>query len=88
MKLQGNGPALLRYATIISVQKLIQVLKSNNTSFLTIQRHNRKILKKILAKDNNVRWRITIDISNIVDEESWYMVSVVCKGVTQTSQLV
>ena len=51
-KLQGNGSALLRCATIISVQKLTKVIKSNTIGFLTIQRHSRKILKRILAKDN------------------------------------
>ena len=44
----ANGFALLRYAMIISVQKLTQVIKSNTAGFLRIQRHNRKILKRIL----------------------------------------
>ena len=43
-----NGSPLLRYAMIISVQKLTQVTKSNTTGFLRIKRHNRKILKRIL----------------------------------------
>ena len=44
----ANGSALLRYALIISVQKLTQVIKSNTAGFLRIHRHNRKILKRIL----------------------------------------
>ena len=47
-----NVMALLRYATIISVRKLAQVIKSNTTDLLRIQRHSRKILKRILAKGN------------------------------------
>ena len=34
----ANGSALLRYAMIISVQKLTQVIKSNTAGFLRIQR--------------------------------------------------
>ena len=45
-----NGSALPRYAMIISVQKLTQVIKSNTTGFLRIQRHNRKILKRMLKR--------------------------------------
>ena len=45
-----NGFALLRYTMIVSVQKLIQVIKSNTAGFLRIQRHNRKILKRILKR--------------------------------------
>ena len=45
-----NGSHLLRYAMIISVQKLTQVIKSNTAGFLRIQRHNRKILKTILKR--------------------------------------
>ena len=45
-----NGSALLRYAMIISVQKLTQVIKPNRAGFLRIQRHNRKILKRILKR--------------------------------------
>ena len=44
----ANGSALLRYAMILSVQKLTQVIESNTEGFLGIQRRNRKILKKIL----------------------------------------
>ena len=46
----ANGSALLGYAMIISVQKLTQVMKSNTAGFLRIQRHNRKILKRILKR--------------------------------------
>ena len=46
----ANGSALLRYAMIISVQKLTQEIKSNTAGFLRIQRHNRKILKRILKR--------------------------------------
>ena len=46
----ANGSALLRYAMIISVQKLTLVIKSNTAGFLRIQRHNRKILKRILKR--------------------------------------
>ena len=34
---------------VISVQKLTQVIKSNTTGFLRIQRHNRKILKIVIT---------------------------------------
>ena len=46
----ANGSAFLRYAMIISLQKLTQVIKSNTAGFLRIQRHNRKILKRILKR--------------------------------------
>ena len=46
----ANGSALLRYAMIISVQKLTQVIKSNTAGFLKIQKHNRKILKRIIKR--------------------------------------
>ena len=46
----ANGSALLHYAIIISVQKLTQVIKSNTAGFLRVQRHNRKILKRILKR--------------------------------------
>ena len=46
----ANGSALLRYAMIISLQKLTQVIKSNTAGFLRIQRHNRKTLKTILKR--------------------------------------
>ena len=46
----SNGSALLRYAMIISVQKLAQLIKSNTAGFPRIQRHNRKILQRILKR--------------------------------------
>ena len=46
----ANGFALLRYAMTISLQKLTQMIKSNTAGFLRIQRHNRKILKRILKR--------------------------------------
>ena len=46
----ANGSALLRYAMIISVKKLTQVIKSNAAAFVRIQRQNRKILKRILKR--------------------------------------
>ena len=33
----ANGSALLRYAMVVSVQKLTQVIKSNTAGFLRIQ---------------------------------------------------
>ena len=46
----ANGSALFRYAMIISVQKLTQVIKSNTAGFLRIQRHDRKMLKRMLKR--------------------------------------
>ena len=46
----ANGSALLRHALIISVQKLTQVIKLNTAGFLIIQKHNRKIVKRILKR--------------------------------------
>ena len=46
----ANGSDLLRYAMMISVQKLTQVIKSNTARFLRKRRHNRKILKRILKR--------------------------------------
>ena len=46
----ANGSALLRYAMMISVQKLTQVIKSNTAGFLRTQKRNRKILKRILKR--------------------------------------
>ena len=48
--MNSNGSALLHYAMIISVQKLTQLIKSKTAGFLRIQRHNRKILKRILKR--------------------------------------
>ena len=44
----ANSSALSRYAMIISIQKLIQVVKSNTAGFLRIQIHNSKISKRIV----------------------------------------
>ena len=52
----ADGSALVRYAMIISVQKLTQVIKSNTTEFLRIQRQNRKILKRMLKKTTEINW--------------------------------
>ena len=46
----ANGSVFLHHAIIISVQKLTQVIKSNTAGFLRIQRHNRKMLKRILKR--------------------------------------
>ena len=46
----ANSSALFRYGMIISIQKLIQVAKSNAAGFLRIQRYNSKILKRILQR--------------------------------------
>ena len=48
--MRANVSALRRYVMIISVQKLAQVIKSNTAGFLRIERHNGKILKRILKK--------------------------------------
>ena len=45
----ANGSAL-PYAMMISIQKLAQVIKSNTAGFLRMQKHNRKILKRILKR--------------------------------------
>ena len=45
-----NDYALFCYAMLISVQKLIQVIKLNTAGFLRIQRHNSKILKRIIKR--------------------------------------
>ena len=49
----ANGSVLLRYAMIITAQKLTQVIKSNTTDFLRMQRRNRKILKRTLKGKKN-----------------------------------
>ena len=49
----ANGSALLRYAMIISLQKLTQVIKLNTAGFLRIQRNNRKTLKRTLERPLN-----------------------------------
>ena len=42
----ANGPALLCFSMIISVQ----VIQSNKAGFLRIRRYNKKALKKILKR--------------------------------------
>ena len=49
----ANGSAPLRYAMIISVRKITQVIKSNTAGFLRIQRPNRKVQKRILKRPLN-----------------------------------
>ena len=47
-----NESAIPRYTIIISAQKLAQVIKSNTIAFQRIHRYARKILKRILKKNN------------------------------------
>ena len=49
----ANGSVLLRYAMIITAQKLTQVIKSNTTDFLRMHRRTRKILKRTLKGKKN-----------------------------------
>ena len=49
----ANGSVFLHYAMIITAQKLTQVIKSNTTDFLRMQRRNRKILKRTLKGKKN-----------------------------------
>ena len=46
----ANDSDLLRYAMIISVQKLTQLIESYTARFVIIQRRNRKILFIILKR--------------------------------------
>ena len=46
----ANDSAFFCYAMIIPEQKLTQVIKSNTAGFLRKQRHNCKILKRILKR--------------------------------------
>ena len=50
--MQWNGCAILCYAAMVPVKKPRQVMNTNTTGFLTIQRHKTKIQKRVLAKDN------------------------------------
>ena len=52
----ANGSAFLRYTTIISVQKLAQVIESNIAGFLKIQRRNRKNAKENTQKTTEINW--------------------------------
>ena len=51
---QANGPALLCYAMIISVQKLTQVIKTNTAGFLRIQRQENT--KENTKKTTEINW--------------------------------
>ena len=46
----ANDSALRWHAMIISVRKLRQVLSLNTAGFLRIQRHNRKIINRVLKR--------------------------------------
>ena len=74
-KMTANGSALLRYAMIIYVQKLTQMIKSNTAGFLRTQRHNRKILKRTLKRPLN--WT-GIDQKRFSDYYSWRHVRCHC----------
>ena len=58
-KLQRNGSAILRYGLFISVQKLTQVIKSNTTNSLRIQRDSSKI--DLLAVENTKQKKTRIN---------------------------
>ena len=49
------GSALLGYAIVIYIQKLIQVIKSNTAGFLRIQKHNDNDNEKHIFSENNVQ---------------------------------
>ena len=51
----ANGSALLRYAMIISIQKLTQVIKSNTAGFLRIQRQQENT-KENTKKTTEINW--------------------------------
>ena len=51
----ANGSALLRYALIISVQKLTQVIKSNTAGFLRIQTQQENT-KENTKKTTEINW--------------------------------
>ena len=53
--MRANSSALLRYAMISSVQKLIQVIKSNTAVFLTIQRQQENT-KDNTKKTTETNW--------------------------------
>ena len=52
----ANSSALLRYAMIISVQKLIQVIQSDTAGFLRIQKKQKKITKENTKKTTEINW--------------------------------
>ena len=51
----ANGSALLRYAMIIPVLKLAQVIKSNTAGFLRIQRQQEDT-KENSKKTTEINW--------------------------------
>ena len=51
----ANGFALLRYAMIISVQKLTQVIKSNTAGFQRIQTQQENA-KENIKKTAEINW--------------------------------
>ena len=51
----ANDSALLRYAMIISVQKLTQVIKSNTAGFLRMQRQQENT-KENTKKTTEINW--------------------------------
>ena len=55
-KLQWNGSALLCYALLISIQKLTQVIKSNITDTLRIERDSRKIGRLAIVNTSKRYW--------------------------------
>ena len=65
----ANACALLHYAMIISVQKLIQSIKSNTAGFLGIQSHNGKILNTKRPTEINWDWSKKIYRSLLVSED-------------------
>ena len=67
----ANGSALLRNAMIMSMQKLAEVIKSNTAGFLRIQRHNRKIIKRILKDHWNKLGLIKKDFLISTNEDMW-----------------
>ena len=70
----ANDSALLCYAMIISVQKLTQVIKSNTGRFLKIQRHNKKILKRILKDHWNKLGFMKKDFLISTSEDMWNVI--------------
>ena len=53
--MRANGSALLRYAVVISVQKLTHVIKSNTAGFLRIQRQHENT-KENTKKTTEINW--------------------------------
>ena len=55
-KFQWNGSALLCYALLISIQKLTQVIKSNITDTLRIERDSKKIGQLAIENTSKRYW--------------------------------